>query len=365
MINKTILSLTLGSFTLMTSGAGAIESADTILTSENPVRASQPPIRSDGSASTASNTRSTTAGSTYITPRTGGNAASSGRTAQNVQMIGSMVGIGAGVMYMRICPSTWGTWACPLAAAALVGAASLNSASGGSGAAGSAMSAYDPSMYGSIGSQQPVVDQWGNAISPGATGSQANNAGGADTPIGMNVGAGGRLPDGTTSVTIARDIANLRSSLEKSGAVISADGRTMTTKDGRKFDLTKGADGSMEGLMAMGLTAAEAQKAAEAGSKYAAAANAKYGAMLAKMNADGGGGGGLASLGPAADGSGGSGGGGYSWNDPRNKPRAKAKVAGLTRKLGDDTIGVAGDDIFEMVTRRYKARDENGNFLKD
>jgi hypothetical protein len=349
MINKTILSITLGSFTLMASGAMAAAASTTTTTGST---------TPSTTGSTTPSTTGSTGGTSYITPSGGGNAADSGRSAQNIQLIGSAVGVGVGVAYMDICPTWAGSWACPLAAMALVGAASLNSASGGSGAAGSAMSAYDPAAYGTGTTSGTTVDQWGNVV---------NTGGSTGTGPGPNIqtaGTGGKLPDGTTSQTIARDIAKLQGDLAKSGAVISSDGKTMTTKDGRKFDLSKGADGSMEGLMAMGLSASEASKAMDAGSKYGAAANAKYGAMMAKM-ADGGGGGGGAGRSPADDGSGGGGGRGFAWGDPRNKARAKAKVAGLSRKLGDDTIGVAGDDIFEMVTRRYKARDQNGNFLKD
>jgi hypothetical protein len=344
LIKKTILSITVGSFSFLASGAYAVEA--TTGTSTTP-------------STNQTTTPSTTAGSTYITPGSGGNAADSGRSAQNVQLIGAAVNVGAAVMYSGICPSIYGSWACPLAAMAGVAAMMMGNASGGSGSAGSAMSAYDPAAYNYGGNTAPVVDQWGNVITnpDGSNGTGGQN-------IATNTGTGGVLPDGTTSQTIARDVAKLQSDLAKSGAIISADGKTMTTKDGRTFDLSKGADGSMEGLMAMGLSAAEAQKAMDASGKYGKAANAKYSAMIAKMGgADGGGGGGGRA--PAGDGGGGGAYGGFKWGDPRNKARAKAKVAGLTRKLGDDTIGVAGDDIFEMVTRRYKARDQNGNFLKD
>lgn len=343
-IKNSILSITVGSFALMASGANA-QNANGQTTTSNPT--------TRGSTTTGS----TTAGSTYITPGSGGNAAESGRSAQNVQLIGAAVGVGAAAMYSGVCATVYGSWACPLAAMAGVAATMLGNASGGSGSAGSAMSAYDPNAYNYGNNTAPVVDQWGNTVTtPGGNSGTGPN-------IATGTGTGGVLPDGTTSQTIARDVAKLQSDLAKSGAIISADGKTMTTKDGRKFDLSKGSDGSMEGLMAMGLSAAEAQKAMDAGGKYAAAANAKYAGMLAKMGADGGGGGGGRA--PAAEGGGEGGLGGFKWGDPRNKARAKAKVAGLTRKLGDDTIGVSGDDIFEMVTRRYKARDQSGNFLKD
>ena len=331
MIKKTILSITVGSLSLMAPSVFA--------------------------QTTSAGTAGTTGGSSYITPGGGGNAADSGRSAQTGQLLGAAVNIGAAGMYIGQC-SSQNYAACALAGLAIMAASGLGGASGKSGDAGAAMSAYDPSAY-NYGTTAPVVDQWGNVVTTGGTGTN-----GTGTNL-QTTGTGGKLPDGTTSQTIARDVARLQGDLARSGAIISEDGKTMTTKDGRKFDLSKGADGSMEGLMGMGLSAGEAQNAMDAGKKYSAAANAKYGAMIAKMGADGGGGGGSAGRAPADDGSGGAGRNGFAWGDPRNKARAKAKLAGLTRKLGDDTIGVAGDDIFEMVTRRYKARDQSGNFLKD
>ena len=257
-------------------------------------------------------------------------------------------------MYSGVCSTGYGSWACPLAAMAAVGASMLGNGAGRAATAGNSMSAYDPSTY-QVGSTGGTYDQYGNLV-PGSTGTGANGVGTASD-------GGARLPDGTTPQTIAAAVAKINADLAKSGAVISADGKTMTTKDGRKFDMSKGGDGP-GGLAALGLTGAEANMANDMGKKYAAQANAKYAAMAAKLGVEGGGGG--AGRSPADDGGGGAGSGRIgNFIDPRNKARAKTNVSGLTRKLGDDTIGVSGDNIFEMVTRRYKARDQSNNFLKD
>ncbi len=293
----------------------------------------------------------------YILPTGGGNAAESGRDAQTGQLIGAAINVGAATMYTMKCalPKCAGCWACPLAIAAGAAALALSGASDGSGYAGSEMSAYQgPTIN---GTNPGAVDQNGNPIDyGGGPGGNGTNGG-----TGAN-GTNGGLP---TPGSIAGAVARVRTELERSGVTISPDGRTMTTKDGRKFDLTKGGDGSAAGLQAMGLTASEANNAIESGKKYGAAANAKYAGIIAKMGADGGGGGGAAGRGPASEGGGGAGGFGGWGKDPFGKNRPKAKISGLTRKLGDDTIGVAGDDIFEMVTRRYKARDSVNQFLKD
>lgn len=301
-----------------------------------------------------------TAGSGYVLPTTGGgNAGESGRDSSKAQLIGAAANIGAAGMYMGVCATVYGSWACPLAGLAAVAASLLNKGSSGSSAAGSSMSAFDPTLFGN-GGGTTGTGSGNTTVIYGDNGNNGTDGGGA----GSN-GTGVTLPDGTNSQTIARDIAKIRSGLEQAGVTISPDGKTMTTKDGRTFDLGAAGDGSTSGLMAMGLTASEAAQADAAGKKYAAANASKF-ANMAKLAADGGGGGGAGGRGPAADGSGaGSGGFNFNLNDPRNKKRAPAKVSGLTRKLGDDTIGVSGDNIFEMVTRRYKARDQVNNFLKD
>lgn len=294
----------------------------------------------------------------YITPGTGGNAAQSGRNTSNAQLIGAAVNVGAAAMYVGICAQAYcsGCWACPLVGLASAAAGLLNSASGQSGAAGAQMSGYNPATYdpsqgGTGGTGQ---DPWGTPV--------------GDDGSGTGVGATGTipgLPPGTTSQTISRDIARIRSELEKSGVKMSPDGKKMTTPDGRTFDLSKGGGGSMQDLMAMGLTESEAASAMSAGKNYAKKVEEKFKQMAQLPGAGGGGGGGGRAV--AAE----SGGGDpFAGFDPFARERAarnrgKVKVSGLTKKLGSDTIGVAGDDIFEMVTRRYKARDEQNSFLKD
>ena len=347
-LKKVSLMGALISFSTVVNGAGAFAaSTDTVQT-------------------TTTNT-STTTPPAYVLPAagSGGSAAESGRSSSNQMLMAATVGVGAAAMYSGVCATVYGSWACPLAAMAAVGASMLGSSAGGAANAGNSMAAYDPAAY-QVGSTGGGYDQYGNLI-PGSTGTGSgttNGSGGVGT---ASDGSGARLPDGTTPQTIASAVAKINADLAKSGAVISDDGKTMTTKDGRSFDMSKGGDGP-GGLAALGLTGAEANMANDLGKKYAASANAKYAAMAAKLAADGaggGGGGGGAGRSPAADGSGGAGGRMGNFMDPRNKARAKANVSGLTRKLGDDTIGVSGDNIFEMVTRRYKARDQVNNFLKD
>lgn len=65
-------------------------------------------------------------------------------------------------------------------------------------------------------------------------------------------------------------------------------------------------------------------------------------------------------------GAGGGGGGGHALADAGGSGAAgktgagsgKGSVSGLSKNLGNDKIGVAGDDIFAMITRRYKANEK-------
>ncbi len=288
----------------------------------------------------------------YVMPAGGGNASDSGSKASKKQDMTAVLNIAAGAMYGGICasscPKGGGCWACPMVPMALSAASSLKSASGKSSAAGRDMAAYDPSLgYGPEG----VGDQW--KIDP-LTGQQI--------PIGA--GAGGGSAGG--SMEIAKGIQDLQNQLSKVGVKISPDGKTVTTPDGRTFNIgNSDGSGSKADLMAMGLTASEADAAMATASKFAKDNASKFAQM---KQLDGGAGGGAGARSPAsADGAGGAGGYSSAWDrDLRNpKVRNKISVSGLTKKFGDDTIGVSGDNIFEMVTRRYKARDQKNDFLKD
>ncbi len=303
----------------------------------------------------------------YITPGGGGgNAAEAGRSTSNAQLIGAAINIGAAGMYMTICSSSAaacsGCWACPLVGLAGAAASLLGGASGQSGSAGMQMSAYDPYYDTSTGSTGGGTDPWGNPLNPdGSGGNGPGGTGGTNGPA--IAGSGGGLPPGTTPQTIARDVARIRTELEKSGVKMSPDGKTMTTPDGRKYDLSKAGSGSESDMIAMGMTAEEAAKANAVGKQFAAKQAEKFKQMSQLAGAGGGGGRGLASDAGAGGGEGAYGGGSDPWGrDARNRNRAKPKISGLTKKLGSDTIGVSGDDIFEMVTRRYKARDQENQF---
>lgn len=310
-------------------------------------------------AAPASETQASSTQPQYITPGGGGSAAEAGRSTSSTQLVTAAINVSAAGYYMGVCarPKCHGCWACPYVGLASAAASLLGAAAGQSGGAGMQMSAFDPNFAPATGGTGGGTDPWGNPI---GTGNSTGTDDGGGTGPGTQ-GTGGMIP-GTTPQTIARDVARLRNELDKAGVKMSPDGKTMITPDGRKFDLSKSGSGSESDMLAMGLTAAEAAQANAMGKQFAAKQAEKF-KQMSQLAGAGGGGRGLAS---EVGGDAGYGGGIDPWaRDQRNRNRAKPKISGLTKKLGNDTIGVSGDDIFEMVTRRYKARDQENHFLKD
>ncbi len=274
----------------------------------------------------------------YIVPGQGGNAAEAGRSTNTMQLLTAGVSGAAAGMYASRC-SPYSVWNCVFAGMAAIGAVqSLQSAKGAKNA-GMQLSGFDPSLD---------VGAGGVGDGTAGTGTGTTGTGGLDSTIPQ---------------AVARDLAQVRNSLEKSGVKMSPDGKSMTTPDGRTFDMSKGAGNSEQDLMAMGFSQSEAAAALADSRAIGKKVDEKF-KQMSQLAGAGGGGGGRAVA--AAEG----GGDPFAGFDPFARERAarnrkKAKVSGLTKKLGSDNIGVAGDDIFEMVTRRYKARDEQNAFLKD
>ncbi len=301
----------------------------------------------------------------YIIPEVGGNAAEASRSTSTMQYITAGINGTAAVHYGMKCVSGK-YWNCFFSAMAGIGAYQSLQSARGAGAAGLQVSAFDPSMFGGY----PGGGAGAGGGPDGATGGTGpNGVGGAGGSANGANGTGNGNGNGlgsTISQAVARDLALAKSALEQSGVKISPDGKTMTTPDGRKFDLTKSAS-SEQDLLNLGFSPSEAAAAMADSRAVAKKVNEKFKQMSQLAGAGGGFGGGSAGRGIASEGGGSD---PFSGFDPYGRDRIgrnrkKAQVSGLTKKLGSDTIGVAGDDIFEMVTRRYKARDVQNDFLKD
>jgi hypothetical protein len=148
------------------------------------------------------------------------------------------------------------------------------------------------------------------------------------------------------------------------GIAVSADGQTLTMPNGSTVPTSS--LGSASGAAAAGLSGADIAAGQNALAQGQALVNSKI--ASGALSAEGGGGGGGKGSGSGGDdGSGGGAGGAGMAGNPfanKNGKNGKASVSGMSKKLGNDNIGVAGDDIFEMITRRYQDRDKHNNFLK-
>ena len=201
---------------------------------------------------------------------------------------------------------------------------------------------------------------------PDISGPGGRSGGSDDTVYGLedpntarlNVKAINELSSGAVTPAQLAAFDKARGALAAAGVRISKDGKTVTTRDGKTVPTA--AFGSAAGMQALGMNAEQIAIVEVAKAK---GANAAKQSLMAMTLDDSGGGGGRGGAGKA--GSGGGGGGGFSFNMPGNKKDLSARsAAGMTRQLDRDRIGVAGDNIFQMVSRQYQKRDNENEFMK-
>lgn len=200
---------------------------------------------------------------------------------------------------------------------------------------------------------------------PDVSGPGGRPAGSDDTVYGLddpntarlNVRAINELSNGAVTPAQLAAFDKARGALAAAGVRVSKDGKTVTTRDGKTVPTA--AFGSASGMQALGMSAEQIAVVEQAKAKGASAAKQS----LMAMTLDDSGGGGRGGTGKAAGG--GRGGGGITFNMPGNKKDLSARsAAGMTRQLDRDRIGVAGDNIFQMVSRQYQKRDNENEFMK-
>ena len=169
--------------------------------------------------------------------------------------------------------------------------------------------------------------------------------------------------------SLVSDFKSLQATAAQSGVSVSNDGQTVTLPNGKK--VSSGSFGSAAGMKAAGFGNAEITSVQNLLSDVSKKSNASASSKVSSLTNDQGGGGGGGGFGGAGGSGGagevGTGGGGY---DPYGRMRGLGNkgdkgVSGLSKKLGSDNIGVSGDNLFEMVHRRYEARDKANAFLKN
>jgi uncharacterized membrane protein YgcG len=161
---------------------------------------------------------------------------------------------------------------------------------------------------------------------------------------------------------LKQQIAQTKKMLADKGVLI--DGNNIKTPDGKSIPIS--AMSSEAGMKAAGFSKDDVENAKKLAGEAEAYAKKQVRA-LSMQGGDGGGGGGH-----GGSGAGGAGGGGSEiqfgnlFGNMNKRPvRKAASVQGMTKKLVDDNIGVAGDNMFDMVTRVYKEQDANNGFLKN
>jgi hypothetical protein len=144
----------------------------------------------------------------------------------------------------------------------------------------------------------------------------------------------------------------------KTGTVTTASGKTLKSGDVNSASAMAAAGIPKSAIDTIGSMEKDIlAKAEKKVSKFAVAASSSE-----ESSSGGGGGGGFDSSTSSADGD-------LSYGGPAGRiaglgiDRDPAQVAGMQKNYNGDPIGVAGDSIFKMMTRRYKTKEAQSSFL--
>ncbi len=287
-----------------------------------------------------------TPGAGYVMPGSGGNASESGRNTGSNQMAGMLANLASAGMNLKFanpCPKP--PSACihyAFAAMSAAAAANMGGSSGRSNNAGANMAAWDWTI--------PNTNNGGGTLTPGGTN-------GTDGTNGTNTVIPGLTPDQSQKV---RDEFNkIRSQLQ--GAGVKFENGKIITPDGKAF----GPDSfSAEGLAALGYGEEDIKNALGGSAAIGKKLNDQFGSKIGQMGETSGGAGVAGGASGAVDYSSMFAGGGNRLGKGGGAD-SKNKLSGLSKRVGEDQIGVAADNIWEMVTRRYRDRDAQNNFIKE
>lgn len=172
---------------------------------------------------------------------------------------------------------------------------------------------------------------------------------------------------GTTTVDVGTPGADvqldqIKAELGKKGVEVSADGKSVSLPDGRTVPMDASSV-TPEGMAANGFTPDQIS-AAQAALAEAQEKAAKFSPVGGSEVADYG-----VTSGDGGDGGiGGSGGSSSPTYVVRNRSAGKREapnLSGMSKNFGTDKIGVSADHIFEMITRRYKAKEASNTFLSN
>ena len=165
------------------------------------------------------------------------------------------------------------------------------------------------------------------------------------------------IEGGSLSGHAGSNVAGAKAELAKLGYSLSADNSKLKLPNGKT--IPTGSFGTAGGMSAAGFSEGQISDALAKMSEVQGKISAKLKTGVLEGGGEGGGGGG------GLAGSRGGGGGSYVFRMGGAKKKTDPSVSGMTKNFGGDKIGVAGDDIFEMITRRYKTHDQANSFFKN
>lgn len=281
---------------------------------------------------------------TEIPPENMAPSGSSGQSnnAMMQQMLGAGMNAAMGAQFASICPTVGGSWACPMAAMSFAQAGIMMMSAGQSGNTmdySSGNYGFDPNDYMTT---NPGFDEYGVGTTPEELEAFISEGTG-------NVNNHGYSYNPTTGVMTTPDGEFVvdEATAASAGALVKAAGGSAS--DMKLAESTAVSLGEKVGG-AFGLGGGKGGKASVSGMGF---------------NNHGGGSGSGSGNGW---GKGGKGGGmGEYWASLNRKPSSKEKkgmIAGKSKLLGKDSIGVSVDNIFAMVHRRYQAQRKANNFLE-
>lgn len=282
---------------------------------------------------------------THIPPEQMAPSGSSGQSgnAMGQQMMGAGINAAMGAQLSSVCGTPGGQWACPMAAMSFAQAAMMMMSAGQSGTTmdySSGFTGFDPNDYMTT---NPGFEEYGV---------------------------------GTTPEELEAFISEGTGNVNNQGYSYNPTTGVMTTPDG-EFVVDEATAASAGALVKAAGGSASDMKLAEStavslGEKVGGAFGLGGGGKGSKASVSGMGfnnhGGGSGSGSGSGWGKGGKGGGmGDYWASLNRKPSSKEKkrmIAGKSKLLGKDSIGVSVDNIFAMVHRRYQAQRKANNFLE-
>lgn len=268
-------------------------------------------------------------------------------------MLGVGMSVAMGGMFASQCGKA-NKMACAMAAMSFAQAASTLGTSSGARNSGNAMSTNlgtNPWQNTADGTSNPTVEGTCPTCAPGTSpGDNAN----------PNISGSSNKNDGSNKLQsqIVKDFNALGAKLTANGVKLSADKKSAILPGGKKVEFSS--MGNADGMKSNGFSDAEVQAAQALIKAAQAKAQSQIKAIAMTAEGAGGGGGGGFNHGGGADKLG----SGFNFKMPGEEKKRGANVSGMSKTLGTDRIGVAGDDIFEMVKRRYKARDSQNEFIK-